>query len=110
MTPKLQGLYDSLLPWEGDAKNSCPSAGEGEAAGILSILTTCKHPLLLGIAAIRFYSSQCILKTSLEQAWAKGQLSRSLFLYYVRRSHIPLPLFSATVAAIKMQAVSSSLP
>lgn len=45
--------------------------GEGEAAGTLLILTICKHPLLLGIAAIQFYSSQCILKNSLEQAWAQ---------------------------------------
>lgn len=89
-----------------------PLWGEGEAADTLLILTICKHPLLLGAAAIRFCSSQCISKNSLKQACAKGELSRSLFLYYLRLSHIPLPLFSteATTAAIKMQAASSTLP
>lgn len=89
-----------------------PLWGEGEAADTLLILTICKHPLLLGAAAIRFRSSQCISKNSLKQACAKGELSRSLFLYYLRLSHIPLPLFSteATTAAIKMQAASSTLP
>lgn len=99
-------------PGKGMPKIHVPLWGEGEAADTPLILTICKHPLLLGVAAIQFYSSKCILNNSLEQAWAKGQLSRSLFLYYLRLSHIPLPLFSpaATTAAIKMQAVSSSLP
>lgn len=90
-----------------------PLWGEGEAADTLLILTICKHPLLLRAAAIRFCSSQCISKNSLKQACAKGELSRSLFLYYLRLSHIPLPLFSTeatTTAAIKMQAASSTLP
>lgn len=89
-----------------------PLWGEGEAADTLLILKICKHPLLLGAAVIRFCSSQCILKDSLKQACTKGELHRSLFLYCLKLSHIPLSLFStaAITAAIKMQAASCTLP